>query len=126
MPTQKDNMTTLYEYEEWTANTCAQLTTSELDDVHMLFGMMTEVGELVDVFKKNMAYGKEIDWFNVEEEIGDLMFYIASFCRMNDLDLQEIIETNIAKLETRYPEKFSKEKALNRNLNKERAILEGN
>jgi NTP pyrophosphatase (non-canonical NTP hydrolase) len=114
----------LSDYVEWTANTCASLDTKKEDITHMLFGMLTEIGELTDIFKKNMAYGKDIDWVNVEEELGDLMFYIASFCRINKIDLDKVISTNILKLESRYPEKFTEYHALNRDLEKEREILE--
>jgi|WetSurSiteA1Bulk_404760.scaffolds.fasta_scaffold01479_8 NTP pyrophosphatase (non-canonical NTP hydrolase) len=115
----------LSNYVKWTGKTCAKLSTHKDDVTHMLFGMTTEVGELIDVFKKDLAYNKEIDWVNVEEEIGDLMFYIASFCRMNNLDLEDIILSNVTKLETRYAEKkFSEEEAKNRNLEKERKALE--
>jgi len=114
----------LKEYCKWTENTCAKLENKNLDNFHMIMGMTTEVGELVDVFKKDMAYGKDIDWVNVKEEIGDLMFYIASFCRINNFDLENIIATNVAKLECRYPEKFTQENALNRDLDAERIILE--
>ena len=114
----------LNEYSKWTSNTCAKLENSIFDTVHMLMGMTTEIGELTDCFKKQLAYNKQVDWINVNEEIGDLMFYIASFCRINNLDFEKIIETNIKKLESRYPEKFTEEKAINRNLDAERKILE--
>lgn len=114
----------LNDYVEWTANTCASLDTRKEDITHMLFGIITETGELTDIFKKGLAYGKEIDWVNVEEELGDIMFYIASFCRINGLNLEEIINTNVLKLESRYPEKFTQFHANNRNLEKERGILE--
>ena len=52
------------------------------------------------------------------------MFYIASFCRLADIDLDKVIETNVKKLESRYPENFSEKSALNRDLDKERGILE--
>ena len=111
------------DYVEWTGNTCAKLENQVLDDVHMIFGMATEVGELMDAYKKNIAYKAELDMVNVQEEIGDIMFYIASFCRMNRLDLDKIIETNVKKLESRYPEKFTEYHAKNRDLDKERSIL---
>lgn len=112
------------EYVKWTENTCASLETNKDDIVHMLFGMTTEVGELIDIFKKALAYGKVIDWIHVDEELGDLMFYIASFCRINNINLSNIINKNVAKLEERYPEKFTEYHANNRNLEKEREILE--
>jgi NTP pyrophosphatase (non-canonical NTP hydrolase) len=114
----------LDDYVKWTENTCAKLETKQEDIFHMLFGITTEVGELTDIFKKALAYGKVIDWINVDEELGDLMFYIASFCRINNISLNNIINKNVAKLEGRYPEKFSEYRALNRDLEKEREILE--
>lgn len=112
------------EYVAWTENTCAKLDTPLTDIVHMLFGMNTEVGELTDIFKKFIAYGKEVDAVNVVEELGDIMYYVASFCRIYGVPLSEVLARNIAKLETRYPEKFDEEHANNRNLEVERAILE--
>ncbi len=112
------------EYVAWTENTCAKLDNPLTDIVHMLFGMTTEVGELTDVFKKYIAYGKEIDPVNVVEELGDILYYLASFCRIYGVPLSEVISRNIAKLETRYPEKFTQYNANNRDLEKEREQLE--
>lgn len=114
----------LNDYVKWTENTCAKLETNQQDIFHMLLGMVTEVGELSDIFKKALAYGKVIDWINVDEELGDLMFYIGSFCRINNINLNNIINKNVEKLESRYPEKFTEYHALNRDLEKEREILE--
>lgn len=113
------------EYCEKVENTRARLVNIGADNVHMLFGMLTEIGELTDAFKKQMAYGKDIDWVNVKEEVGDLMWYIAGFCNINGFDLEEILETNVKKLQARYPEKFSEDRAISRDLEKERGILEG-
>lgn len=120
----KEDTMKLNDYVKWTGKTCANLSSPGDDITHMLFGIITEAGELIDIFKKNMAYGKDLDWVNVNEEIGDMLYYIASFCRMNYLDLEEIIETNVKKLESRYPERFTEYHANNRNLDKEREILE--
>ena len=114
----------LNDYVKWTGNTCAKLESKLMDNIHMLLGMTTEIGELQDVFKKYIAYKKEIDWVNVKEELGDLLFYISSFSRINNFDLEEILETNVKKLESRYPDKFSEFRALNRDFQKERKILE--
>ena len=115
----------LKKYVKWTGKTCAETNNPQNDNLHMILGMLTEVGELADVFKKELAYGKEPDWVNVSEEIGDVMFYIASFCRMNALNLGEILSMNREKLEMRYSDGvFSKERALKRDLDLERRILE--
>ena len=113
------------EYIKKAERTCSKLETKELDNLHQVLGMVTEVGELADVFKKNMAYGKEIDWVNVNEELFDILWYIANFCRINNIDFEKGLETNIEKLEARYPEKFfTEERADKRDLKKERAVLE--
>lgn len=112
------------QYVELADSTRSELYSTKLNNLHMIMGMMTEVGELVDCFKKELAYDKQIDWINVPEEIGDLMWYIACFCKINNFDLEAILDNNIKKLATRYPEKFTQYHALNRDLNKEREILE--
>jgi NTP pyrophosphatase (non-canonical NTP hydrolase) len=114
------------EYSEKAKVTLADLGNHNLDNFHMVLGMVTEVGELADVYKKNLAYNKDIDLVNVKEEAGDIFWYLANFCTINGFDIEEILDTNIKKLEARYPDKFSKDKAINRNLGAERKILEGN
>lgn len=118
---------TIREYQKNTNRTNAPLDNSyyHMTALHMLMGMMTEVGELTDQFKKNLAYGKDIDWVNVKEEIGDLMWYISEFANEYQFDLEEILETNISKLQQRFPDKFTSGNAINRNLDAEREILEG-
>lgn len=113
---------TLYGLEA--KRTMSKCETPLLDDLHMVLGMQTEAAEIADVYKKNIAYGKPLDEVNIKEELGDLMWYVANLCTLNGWDLGEILQTNIDKLEIRYPEKFSNENALNRDLEKERGILE--
>lgn len=113
-------------YQKEAARTCAKIDGAIMDDLHMVLGMFTEAAEIADVYKKTIAYKKPLDFVNIKEEIGDIMWYIANLCNMNGWDLREIMQTNIDKLKARYPEKFTEENALNRNLEKERGILEGN
>jgi NTP pyrophosphatase (non-canonical NTP hydrolase) len=89
----------------------------------MLFGMMTELGELVDTYKKHYAYGKELDMINVMEEMGDIMWYWANMCNITGINAEASLQVNIDKLKARYPEKFNEELAVNRDLEKEREIL---
>ena len=104
--------------------TMSECETPLLDDLHMILGIQTESAEIADVYKKNIAYGKDLDLVNVKEEIGDLMWYIVNLCTLKGWDLEDIIHTNINKLKARFPEKFTNENALNRDLDLERAILE--
>lgn len=112
------------EYQEKAKRTLAKTKDSLTDDLHMILGMQTESAEIADVYKKYVAYNKELDLINIKEEIGDMLFYIANLCNLHGWDLRDIMETNIKKLEARFPDKFSQEKALNRDLKTEREILE--
>jgi len=114
----------LNEYCRLANRTNSELDTEVLNTLHMLMGMQTEIGELTDPFKKQLAYGKKIDWINVQEEIGDLMWYVGNLCYMLNFNLEDILEKNIEKLKTRYPEKFNSNQAINRNTVEERKILE--
>ena len=93
--------------------------------VHYTDGLSTEAGELKDVYKKHIAYNKPIDLPNVKEELGDLLWYIARICDLQGWTIEEVQQLNIDKLKARYPEKFTSKKAIDRNLIKERQILEG-
>lgn len=92
--------------------------------LHAAIGLATEGGELLDQMKKVVYYGKELDCTNIKEELGDLMWYMAIMLRELDLDFEDVLEVNINKLKARYGDKFNVESALNRNLDKERKILE--
>lgn len=117
-------MMEIREYQSKVQRTLASLGSELENDIHMVLGMQTESAELADVFKKKLAYNKDIDWVNVKEEIGDQMWYICNLCNLHNWDIREIMQTNIKKLEVRYPERFSESNAINRNLEVERNILE--
>ncbi len=112
------------EYQEAAARTLADLKNPLMNDLHMVTGMVTESAEIADAYKKHFAYGKALDLVNVQEEIGDTMWYIVNLCNLHGWDLRNIMYTNIEKLKARYPEKFTQEHALNRDLDAERNILE--
>lgn len=93
--------------------------------LHAMLGMVTEVGEFTDAIKKHLLYGKELDLVNLDEEIGDLLWYIAIYIESRQGSFESIMQINIEKLRARYPNKFTEYDALNRNLDNERNILEG-
>jgi len=113
----------LQTYQKQAARTLRRLFNEQEDIQHMLFGMMTELGELVDTYKKHYAYGKELDMINVMEEMGDIMWYWANMCNITGINAEASLQVNIDKLKARYPEKFNEELAVNRDLEKEREIL---
>jgi NTP pyrophosphatase (non-canonical NTP hydrolase) len=92
---------------------------------HGIIGKFTECGELMNVLKDNLA-GKPVDKINLMEELADDKWYDAVICDSQDIDFYESLTRVIDKLKARYPEKFDAHLAENRNLEKERNILEGN
>lgn len=92
--------------------------------LHAAIGLATEAGEIQDQLKKAIFYGKTLDKVNLEEELGDLFWYIAIMSDALGVSFESIMDKNIAKLKARYGDKFSETAALERNLIAEREILE--
>lgn len=168
------NTLTIQEYQKLAKRTCPSLGTLDQDYLHMVLGIITEIGEILDIFKKKIAYKKPIDLVNLGEELGDLSWYIVNYLTFSEknvnydlydedvkidseegvienyqyiltfnipdihyilytskrvadfynLDFEEILYKNIEKLKVRYPDKFTEEAALNRDLESERKTLE--
>lgn len=81
---------------------------------------------LQDLIKKYIAYNKPIDSEKEFLYLGGIFTVIFNEFVGNGITFEEGLERNIAKLKARFPDRFTEEAALNRNLEKERKILEGN
>lgn len=90
---------------------------------HYLLGVGTEAGELQDILKKLLIYGKPVDRNHLVEEIGDVLWYLSRTLNLLDSTFEEAMTKNNAKLKARYGEKFTEHAALNRDLTKEKVIL---
>lgn len=100
------------------------LSQEQMEVLHGSMGMVTEAGELMDALKKNLIYGAKLDKVNVQEELGDIGWYWILICRFYGWDPYKILKMNIEKLQLRFPNAFTEEDAMNRDLDKERALLE--
>jgi len=72
-------------------------------------GLAGEAGEVADLIKKKEGYGKTVGIYDLIDELGDVMWYIAETATAYGLDLDLICETNIAKLKNRHGEKFNED-----------------
>lgn len=91
---------------------------------HGILGIMTEAGELAQIWSKHMD-GESFDAVHVQEECqGDIGWYTAIITDELGLDWETGLKNNIDKLKVRYPNKFDAELAANRNLEQERKMLE--
>lgn len=92
--------------------------------LHAVIGIMGEVGELASALEGWLWYGKPFDLVNFKEEIGDSEWYLAEALNAIEARLQEVLQSNIDKLRQRYPNRFTEERAANRDLQAEREALE--
>lgn len=92
---------------------------------HAIDGIVTEAGELQDALKKAKYYGKQLDITNLKEESGDVLWYLALLFDEIGTDFETEMNRVIAKLQTRFPDRFKQSDALARNLVAEREVLEG-
>ena len=81
-------------------------------------GMAGECGEFNEIIKKCLFQGKEMDIDKIKHlrsELGDVMWYIAQACLALNTTIEEIIDMNTVKLESRYPGGFDAFRSENRN-----------
>jgi len=82
---------------------------------HAALGIAGEAGEIVELLKKRVIYGKPLDISEVIKEIGDLRFYLEALANTLDISDQEILQANANKLSARYKElTYSSQAALER------------
>lgn len=69
-------------------------------------GLSSEAGEFNEIVKKIVFQGKEYsadNVFHMKRELGDIMWYWMQACLALELDPNDVIAENVAKLEARYP-----------------------
>ena len=70
-------------------------------------GINAEGGELLEIIKKMVFQGNPWNEDNREHliiELGDIMWYVAQACMALEVSFDDVIATNVKKLEKRYPE----------------------
>lgn len=82
--------------------------------INGVMGLCGESGEVIDIVKKHLAQGHELDKEKIIKELGDVAWYMAEIATVLDVELEDVLAQNIEKLKKRYPEGFSTEKSLNR------------
>lgn len=99
---------------------------SIVDDFKIVLSILRNCLKLLDLYKKKIFYNKEVDSEYFIQKSKDIYRDVILYCNINNIDLEKSLSINIDKLKQRYPDKFSSERAINRDLQTERNILEGN
>lgn len=71
-----------------------------------LMGLNGEAGEAIDILKKHLYHGHDLDKEHLAKELGDVAWYLAVSADAIGYDLETILQMNVDKLRARYPEGF--------------------
>ena len=69
-------------------------------------GINAEGGEFLEIVKKMIFQGKpwnDANKHHLVTELGDLMWYVTQACMALDVSMEDVVATNVKKLEKRYP-----------------------
>lgn len=100
---QKEQLT-FKEYQERAINTYR----SDLPETkqerarYFSMGMIKEIGKVSELFAEHRIYNTALQTSNVEEKLGDTLWYLAAISENYDLDLNLIAKKNIQKTKSRY------------------------
>lgn len=81
-----------------------------------VMGLCGESGEAIDIMKKHLAQGHDLDKDHLAKELGDVTWYLAVASYFLGYDLETIMQMNIDKLRERYPVKFESDLSVHRKL----------
>ena len=82
--------------------------------INGVMGLCGESGEAIDIVKKWLAQGHELDREKLAKELGDIAWYLAETAWALEIPLEDILQGNIDKLKKRYPQGFRAEQSINR------------
>lgn len=99
----------LDEYQEETRRTRGDASLGIL-----ALGLAGETGEVVELVKKHLGHGHELDRDRLRNELGDVLWYLASLADVAGINLDVVAMANVAKLRARYPHGFDSERSKRR------------
>lgn len=82
--------------------------------INGVMGLCGESGEAIDIVKKWLAQGHDLDREKLAKELGDIAWYLAETATALDLSLEDIFASNIEKIRRRYPQGFDVQKSIHR------------
>ncbi len=82
--------------------------------INGVMGLCGEAGEVIDIVKKHLAQGHELNKDKIIEELGDVLWYVAEVAYVLNVKLEDVFTLNIEKLSKRYKNGFSVSDSINR------------
>ncbi len=82
--------------------------------INGVMGLCGESGEAIDIVKKHLSQGHDLDREGLIKELGDVAWYLAETAWALDVPLEAVLQHNLDKLRARYPEGFECERSRKR------------
>lgn len=82
--------------------------------INSVMGLCGESGEAIDLVKKHLYQGHELNKERFAKELGDIAWYLAEAAHALDMDLDDVFKMNIEKLQKRYPDGFNQNNSIHR------------
>lgn len=105
---------TINEYQKLAMTTLNKELSNKDVLINAVMGLCGESGEAIDIVKKHLHQGHELNKEKLIKELGDIAWYLAEACFALDVELETVLTMNIEKLKKRYPEGFDVDKSVNR------------
>ena len=85
--------------------------------INSVMGLCGESGEAIDIVKKWLMQGQELDKEHLVRELGDVAWYLAEAATALDIPLEAVFQGNLDKLRQRFPNGFDTGASVNRKEN---------
>ena len=82
--------------------------------INSVMGLCGESGEAIDIVKKWLMQGHELDKEHLIKELGDVAWYLAEAATALDVPLEAVFQGNLDKLRKRFPNGFDTEASVHR------------
>lgn len=82
--------------------------------INGVMGLCGESGEAIDIVKKWLMQGHELDKKHLVRELGDVAWYLAEAATALDVPLEAVFQGNLDKVRQRFPNGFDTGASMNR------------
>lgn len=82
--------------------------------INSVMGLCGESGEAIDIVKKWLMQGHELDKEHLVRELGDVAWYLAEAATALEVPLEAVFQGNQDKLRQRFPNGFDTGASVNR------------
>ena len=82
--------------------------------INSVMGLCGESGEAIDIVKKWLMQGHDLDKEHLIKELGDIAWYLAEAATALDVPLETVFQGNLDKLRRRFPNGFDTQASVHR------------